>query len=164
MPVKIPGVEGIVDIKTRNGLVIAVDNTGQVYIWGFPIEGSENYISKPTKVDLLFDIVEIACGGDHYAVIDKYGDVWTWGDNFESQLARRTSSDFSNSPAKVPGVKIQVDKGIRLFFENVLQFEPDHYLLYDEIDPLKIHKFLFVVWYSKSLIFTGQMSSTAQKS
>jgi len=40
----------------------------------------------------------VACGMTHSVAVNKFGQVFTWGDNQDAQLGRTTTDAFVNTP------------------------------------------------------------------
>ncbi len=87
------GLSGIVDVQASTQGSMALGSDGNVYVWGSPIDGQfgngidiSEPANAPVKVPGLSDVVSIASGTGHRAVIKKDGSVWMWGRNREDQI------------------------------------------------------------------------------
>lgn len=90
--------EDIVAVSAGNYHVLALDEDGYVWAWGDDYYGqlgqgsSGGYETTPVQVNkidentFLTDIVYIDAGFDHSMAIDKYGQIWVWGNNENGQL------------------------------------------------------------------------------
>lgn len=73
-----------------------VDDEGSLWIWGSNKYGQlglghNNDVSTPTQVELkknnvTVKVSSIALGENHTAIVDKIGNLWTWGSNNHYQL------------------------------------------------------------------------------
>ena len=79
----------------------AVTMDGQVYIWGSGIFGE---FLIPQCVTGINEAVYISIGGGFAAVIDKAGEVWTWGTNTGGELGLGDNESRS-APVQVPALQ-----------------------------------------------------------
>ncbi|KAE8717658.1 hypothetical protein F3Y22_tig00110044pilonHSYRG00351 [Hibiscus syriacus] len=86
-----------------------IESLGELYVWGavwsdgLMPDGSAS--SVPAKVDVLtpkplesnvvLDVLQIACGARHVALLTKQGEVFTWGEETCGRLGHGTEKDFS---------------------------------------------------------------------
>ncbi len=87
------GLSHIIDIQASDQGSMALGSDGNVYVWGSAIDGQlgnsidiSTPADAPIKVPGLSDVVSIASGYGHRAVIKKDGSVWMWGRNQEDQI------------------------------------------------------------------------------
>ncbi|OPY29965.1 MAG: Regulator of chromosome condensation (RCC1) repeat protein [Methanocella sp. PtaU1.Bin125] len=87
------GLSNIVDVQASDQASMALAGDGSVYGWGSAIDGQfgnsvdiSEPAGSPVKVPGLTDVVAIAAGYGHRAVIKKDGSVWMWGRNQEDQI------------------------------------------------------------------------------
>lgn len=89
----------------------ALDDEGNVWTWGDGDGGqlglgtddgqiTEDDVLTPQQVPSLSDVVSIARGYDHTVVLDKSGNVYTFGENGKGQLGIN-STEESDFPVKV---------------------------------------------------------------
>jgi alpha-tubulin suppressor-like RCC1 family protein len=86
--------------------VIAAYSDGNLYAWGYNFDGQlglgdnndRNVMAEVTGIDI--EIIDVACGSFHSVVLDKNGNVWTWGSNESGQLGDGTTTD-RNTPYKL---------------------------------------------------------------
>ncbi|XP_044755139.1 RCC1 domain-containing protein 1, partial [Coccinella septempunctata] len=101
-------VRSTVDIKVGGVHCLLLDSQGNVYSFGNGSRGQlglgtlEDH-SNPTQIEALagIQIVAIACGTWHCAVISKEGDVYTWGWNQNGQLGLPVHSIEKNEGVSV---------------------------------------------------------------
>lgn len=121
LPVQVKGKNGtgflndISAIASAEGCSMALDNNGAVWTWGGNQngrlgDGTSNDRYFPDKVQKsnefgggeLNNIASISAGYYHNAVLDKNGNVWSWGKNNMGQLGNDSSQD-QNVAVKVKG-------------------------------------------------------------
>ncbi|KAK4297550.1 hypothetical protein Pmani_030041 [Petrolisthes manimaculis] len=103
---KFPGMKKVVDVASGGTMCLVLDEDGQVFSWGFgPIgKGPEVTHSKdPTPIpSTLFGCNEITpeakaisvnSGVNHFAVINNFGSLFTWGKNPGGCLGQGHSND-----------------------------------------------------------------------
>ncbi|XP_015587442.1 RCC1-like G exchanging factor-like protein [Cephus cinctus] len=84
----------IVDIATGGSFCMILNNTGNVYVWGYGILGlgpQVQRVLKPTLIpSTLFglnayetnsQVSKIYCGISHLSAVTRTGDLYTWGNN-----------------------------------------------------------------------------------
>ncbi len=86
LPQAVPGLKGIVDIKSVTYATIALDSLGDVYAWGnsdFCGNGNSGTQFYPAKINGLKKIVAISGSADgyHFMAIDENHNCYTWGRN-----------------------------------------------------------------------------------
>lgn len=77
-------IEGNVrDISTGPSFSVAIDNEGQVYVWGkTKLSESRDLKDFPSNMG---DVVQIAAGYDHIVALNEDGQVFAWGNNRQNQ-------------------------------------------------------------------------------
>ena len=112
-PVKVNGLEDIVDLKTGNDgygdFYLALKSDGTVWSWGkntYGQLGSGNKVSNytPIQVPNLNNVIAIAAGKAHSVALKSDGTVWCWGENSDGQLGNGTTN-YSSIPVMVPDLK-----------------------------------------------------------
>ena len=89
--------------------VLAVRQDGSVWAWGANSygqlgDGSTTNQSIPTRVTSLTNEVNaVAAGGFHSLALDRSGNVWAWGYNWDGQLGDGTTAD-QHIPVRVIGL------------------------------------------------------------
>ncbi|CRK38166.1 hypothetical protein BN1723_004402 [Verticillium longisporum] len=91
-----------VQVATGDSCSFALTETGLVYGWGtfrdskgderFGYEADGKMITKQDKPSLIQgvqDITQLACGVEHVLALDTRGNIWGWGNNEQNQLGRR---------------------------------------------------------------------------
>ncbi len=87
LPTDVSALNNIVDIKSTTQAVAALDNNGDVYVWGSPgFIGNGDTIgaSNPKKLDSLINIVAISgcTDGYHFLALDANKNCYAWGANW----------------------------------------------------------------------------------
>lgn len=104
---------GFTKLAVGNNHVLALDNSGAVYVWGANSSGqlglnySVNTISEPEKLEIYNrkdelqadSFSDIAAASNHSMVLDTDGQVWVFGNNSNGQLG--TSSGRIKTPTSV---------------------------------------------------------------
>ncbi|GAB5361429.1 hypothetical protein AAMO2058_000712500 [Amorphochlora amoebiformis] len=104
-PVNIPTTERIVQISAGDGHAAALDEIGNVYMWGtfqndegvFGIDPDTKISWLPKKVtikmrDYQDRIVRLASGAHHIVALSRRGAMYTWGSGDQGQLGRPVKS------------------------------------------------------------------------
>ncbi|ARF18102.1 Ig-like domain-containing protein [Sporosarcina ureae] len=100
----------IVDISAGENHVLAVDEAGNVWAWGYSFYGqlgkkTESYFSPiPEKIAGLDNVAAVAAGKDHSVALKKDGTVWAWGRNTYGQLGLGDSANENVIPKQVTGL------------------------------------------------------------
>lgn len=83
--------ENIIDIGAGNTGSIAVDENGEVYIWGLCYENlvGQN-ILKAKKLENISNIAKVSCKGDTFYAVDKEGTGYVWGKGYSEQVRIQT--------------------------------------------------------------------------
>lgn len=89
-----PGISRVLDVASAGTMCLLINEDGKVYSWGFgPIGQGPNvtYSKSPTLIPLtLFGqneitpdakVVTVTCGINHFAAVNNYGSLFTWGKN-----------------------------------------------------------------------------------
>eukprot|EP01004_Peranema_trichophorum_P003920 NODE_2877_length_1469_cov_59.536404_g2488_i0.p1 GENE.NODE_2877_length_1469_cov_59.536404_g2488_i0~~NODE_2877_length_1469_cov_59.536404_g2488_i0.p1 ORF type:complete len:409 (+),score=73.75 NODE_2877_length_1469_cov_59.536404_g2488_i0:150-1376(+) len=101
LPMKVQGLPpNIVDIAAGWKHSAALDSEGNVWLWGSNKKGelgsgcNEKYSSIPIKVPEFGNggvkAKYISLGGEHSAVVDENGSLWTWGNDDYGRLGHGT--------------------------------------------------------------------------
>jgi hypothetical protein len=99
-PVRVPDLPKIVAVAAGGFQSLALDPFGRVWVWGETrldrtgSDGRAGFSPRPMRLDDLPPIVAVACASNHALVLDKNGDVWTWG------VRART-------PIRIPGLNLK---------------------------------------------------------
>ncbi|KAI4311319.1 hypothetical protein MLD38_036225 [Melastoma candidum] len=84
-----------------------IESLGDVYVWGeIWTDGSDGSASSiPNRTNVLFpkalesnvvlDVLQIACGTEHIALVTKQGEVFTWGKESGGRLGHGVERDYS---------------------------------------------------------------------
>ena len=101
-PIRVEGLENIVQIATGFGQCLARTADGQVYAWGRNNLGQagigkKGNVKTPVLLDLA-GIVDIQCGGKFCMAMDADGNIWGWGDNESGQLLEASKGGAVTSP------------------------------------------------------------------
>ena len=108
-PSQVKGVDGVgflTDVKkvaAGEAVVVALKNDGTVFVWGNGQmsqrgDGGSGITTTPVQVRVsaggpfLTDVVSIAVGVRHTAIVKSDGTVWTWGSNTYGNLGDATGS------------------------------------------------------------------------
>lgn len=96
-----------------NGFTLAVEPGGVVWGWGNPtgygVLGTFEYnlsVRNPGVVLSGEPIIALAAGVRHVAALSANGQVWTWGDNNDSQLGQGTTGGSSAVPTPIPNFSV----------------------------------------------------------
>lgn len=110
LPVRVPGLTGIVAIQAGHNHTLALRNDGTVWAWGDNIygqlgNGSLTTPKTPVKVPLT-KVIYIGTAVNSSYAIKSDGTVWAWGVNQNGQLGDGTRQDRV-LPTQVKGVNGQ---------------------------------------------------------
>lgn len=104
-----------VGVGATDSLSAAITTDGHVYAWGsFNDEGDKAFKpgvkiqSKPILMTQFRNIVQIAGGKEHMIMLDKFGDVYSWGIGTSFQLGHAVNSRLRTKtfgPSKIVGLK-----------------------------------------------------------
>jgi len=84
--------ENIVDISAGNTGSIAVNENGEVYIWGLCYENSTSQsILKAKKLENISNIAKVSCKDDIFYAVDKEGKAYVWGKGYSSKVEVQTN-------------------------------------------------------------------------
>lgn len=98
-PVRVKGLQKIVQVAAGNGSSLALDSGGRVYSWGYGEYGqngnSNTDIAKaiPSQISRTDTAVYIACGVYHDLLITQNGTLYAWGRNNYGQLGTKQNSN-----------------------------------------------------------------------
>jgi len=81
-PIVVQGLSNITRIVAGNKHSLAIDSSGQVWLWG----EEKGVPTVAHKISGLNNIVDISIGRDHTLALDRDGNVWAWGDNKYNQM------------------------------------------------------------------------------
>ena len=106
LPVRIPGLENIVQVSCGWGHCLALTGDGHVYSWGRNNMGQlgvGDRKNRPEPVLLSLEhIVQIECGGKFCMAMDAEGKLFGWGANDYGQLAGASKSKWVGEPVELP--------------------------------------------------------------
>lgn len=92
----------IIDIGAGNKISIALDQNGEVYIWGNCYNGiSTNTIKEPTKEEKLSDIIAVDAKGENFYAIDRSGNAYVWGKGYEEPTKIESSIKYIDVSGKL---------------------------------------------------------------
>lgn len=113
IPIQIPTLSNIIDIKSAASSTIALDSAGNVYAWGEVMPNWGTFIYVPQLVLGLNDIVAIsACDdGFHYFALDENKNCYVWGENSWGQCGFPSSTPTIQSPQLVATDVIDIMAG-----------------------------------------------------
>lgn len=109
-PLKIAGLENIVQIGIGWNHAVALRSDGKVLTWGqrtYGVLGDGQDTDKedgtPHEVEGLSDVTSISVGGRTTLAIKKDKSLWAWGCNGGGQLGQGSSSRCIATPVRVKG-------------------------------------------------------------
>ena len=106
VPVPVPGLRGVTQIKASAWVSAAVLSDGTVWMWG---ETAPKLCTNvPTKVEGLAGVKRLAFDGVSALVLKDDGTVWGWGGNRSGELCDGTTERRLN-PMQVKGIADAVD-------------------------------------------------------
>ena len=101
-PIQITTGTKYIQIAGGSSHCIALDESGNIWTWGYNNQGQLGNGEKgtnvlvPTKVTSGTKYVQIATGSLHSLALDEEGNIWTWGINSDGQLGNGESG-YSNN-------------------------------------------------------------------
>ena len=105
-PVRIPGLERIVEISCGFGHNAALDEDGHVWIWGRNDYGQLGLGDRTARNEPVMmpleNIVHVNCGGKFTLAQDRDGILWGWGSNTHQVLAAGKKTQYTK-PRKLEG-------------------------------------------------------------
>ena len=119
-PIRIPGLENIVQISSGWGHCMARTADGKLYGWGRNTggqvgngttkndTGKKKKVTEPVRLETGFSVREIACGGSTAYALSEDGKVYAWGRNDFWQLGIKDGKS-----SKVP-VEAQLAEGLKI--------------------------------------------------
>ncbi len=99
----------IVSISAGFNHSLAIKKDGSLWAWGHNMLGqlgigeNNHGVSTPTQVVNIGNVISADAGGEFSIALDTYGNLWTWGNNYNGQLGNGTFKN-SNIPIKVPNL------------------------------------------------------------
>ena len=120
VPIEVLGVggsgnlSGIQSITAGQDHTCAVSSAGNVYCWGYNVDGqlgNNSTTTSKTPIEVLgvggsgnlSGIVRVTAGQDHTCAVSSAGNVYCWGNNADGQLGNN-STTTSETPIEVLGV------------------------------------------------------------
>ena len=142
-PICISDIEGnalngknIVEMQSDESTIIALDDEGKVYTWGYNLgNGTNERSNEPICISDIPEnalkgknIIELQSDNDTIIVLDSEGTVYTWGVNGDGQLGNGTNED-SNKPICISAIsenalsgksiiEIQIEEGTVLALDS----------------------------------------------
>ena len=99
-PVEISYQTNYCEISSQTNYSYAIDNTGQVWGWGYYSYGSSSSITGNKKT-----FCKISSGYAHTIAIEYNGQVWGWGQGYDGQLGDNTDDTWQTTPVSIHGNK-----------------------------------------------------------
>ena len=90
--------DNVVDISCSSGGSFAITEDGDLYFWGFMMEGltlSSDYILELSPVKILRDVKSVDGGAEHVAALKYDGTVWCMGNACYGALGNGENRGFS---------------------------------------------------------------------
>lgn len=123
-PVKVKGLDDVIQVTGGKGHSVALKSDGTVWTWGWNkngqlgLDNTEDQ-TKVNKVPTLKNIIAISAGAKHTLALDKEGNVWAWGANKLGQLGLGTTEDAIH-PKKITILKniVSISAGS---YHNIVQ-------------------------------------------
>lgn len=104
-----------VDIVATDNISAAVTDEGHLWAWGTFIDDGKKsfktgveYQREPVHINTVRNVAKLSAGKDHILILDKNGDVYSWGVGTSFQLGVSVNSNLRShvfGPLKVPGLK-----------------------------------------------------------
>lgn len=111
MPARVFSLSNITEISGGVKHLLALNNNGEVYGWGYNANGqtgctstpgASHAVTTPCKVSIFGAVTQIAAGEHFSMALTTSGQVYAWGDNSSGQLGRtNTSSTYGGIPMPV---------------------------------------------------------------
>ena len=127
--------KNIVKISGDGYTIVALDDEGKVYTWGYNGEGQLGngteieYSNKPECISDIDgnilngkNIVEVQSDGDTVIVLDSEGKVYTWGYNKYGELGKGTEDFYSNIPTCISDIEENALNG-----KNIIEIQFESY-------------------------------------
>ncbi|MFO0478648.1 MAG: gliding motility-associated C-terminal domain-containing protein [Bacteroidota bacterium] len=121
LPISIPNISKIVDIKANSEAFLALDSNGDVFSWGQGKcigDGDSTNENQPKKIISLHNIIAISgCDdGTHFLALDKNKNCYSWGINSYGQLGNGLISGSVLTPTLVAANVIDIMAGERFSY------------------------------------------------
>jgi len=102
-PVRVAGLEGVVDLGANGDTNCAALHDGSVYCWGAWDDANQNNACwfSPRRIDGLDHVVSVAVGYEYLCSLDSSGAVRCLGNNKFGQLGDGTTRS-RDTPLRVP--------------------------------------------------------------
>jgi len=110
VPVRVPGLTGVVALATSMTHTLALREDGTVWSWGDNWQGqlgrpSGSYPDPtPAQVQGLTGVVALTAHWEYSLALREDGTVWAWGSNASGQLGRPESYGANPTPEQVAGL------------------------------------------------------------
>jgi alpha-tubulin suppressor-like RCC1 family protein len=107
-PIQVKRLNHIKSIASYDSFSLALRSDGTVWSWGdngFGETGTglkNDYVSTPTQLISLNNILSIATGKNHAIALQKDGSVWCWGYNYYGQVGNGSTLFNYNTAAFKP--------------------------------------------------------------
>ncbi len=109
-PAPVNGLPGIKAIAAGIAHSLALDVSGNVWVWGQNASGQAGLgtaggtVLVPTKVPALSNIQSIAANGNYSLALGADGRLWAWGQNASGQVGTGATSASVTTPTVVAGL------------------------------------------------------------
>ena len=126
--------KNIVEVQSDDSTMIAIDNEGKIYTWGYNYYGQlgngtdVEYSNEPQCISDLEgnalngkNIVEVQSDGSTMIAIDNEGKVYTWGNG---PLGNGTEEFYSNKPICISDID-----GNALKEKNIVEVQSNEYVI-----------------------------------
>ena len=140
-PTKVPGLSNVVSVSIGHSFCAALTASGDIYTWGSNRYGQIGsgksgqgvYVTSPTKVPGISNVVAINMGCYHSSAVTANGDLYVWGYNDFGQLGLGDETDRT-TPTKVPGLSNVVAASMGYTHSAALTASGDIYIWGSNVD------------------------------